>query len=115
MKIAFAFLLLFSAACAAHDAHDAQTPASPPPVDIRGTVTKISGNVVLVEEQPGTEGGSAKAAVRVTETSVIEHATGRKLQLSELAVNQRVSVWYAGPVMESYPVRADAARILVER
>ncbi len=94
-------------------------PATDP--DIRGILTKVNLTVepwtVLVEEKPEEAAGSAKAMVRLTEATRILRRAGSGIERTapqDLAVAQRVSVWFTGPVMESYPVQATAAIVVIE-
>jgi uncharacterized protein DUF3221 len=95
-------VLIFSAACAA------RTLGEP---SITGVVTNLQGGRILVEENPQETAGSEKASVRITEQTEIISASGNKVSLSDLRTGDRVRVWFTGPVMESYPVQATAARI----
>lgn len=111
-------LLVVVAACSSRSANEA-APATEP--DIRGTLTKVNVAVepwtMLVEEKPEESSGSAKASVRLTpETRILKRAAGEvgRAAPEELAVGQTVSVWFSGPVMESYPVQATAATLVIE-
>lgn len=104
------------AACAESD----RLPASEP--DIRGTVTQVvteSGHTrVLVEEEPDDSSGSAKAYVDLRDETELYKQKGQHLQTferSELREGQVVRVWFRGPVLESYPVQAQAGVLVVER
>jgi Protein of unknown function (DUF3221) len=115
---AFCLLLTVSASCSSRSASET-APATEP--DIRGTVTKVNVSVeprtVLVEEKPEESAGSPKASVQLTpETRVLKRAAGEvgRAAPEELAVGQTVSVWFSGPVMESYPVQATAATVVIE-
>lgn len=87
---------------------------------IRGTITQVSPGeprTVLVEESPGEESGSNKASVRLTGETRLLRRSGEAVQRAapeDLAVGQRVSVWFTGPVRESFPVQADAGTIFIE-
>src|SRR5262245_51856604 len=111
-------LLAVFAACSSRSAEEA-APASPP--DIRGTLTKVNVSVeprtVLVEEKPEESAGSPKASVRLTpETRILKRMAGEveRAAPQDLAVGQTVSVWFSGPVMESYPIQATAATVVIE-
>jgi len=88
---------------------------------IRGVITKSDSNVgsrfILVEENPGDAAGSQKAAVRLTDQTKIYRRSGSGLETitqAELVTGKKVSVWFEGPVAESYPVQETAAVILLE-
>ena len=84
---------------------------------VRGFITSISGSVVLVEENPADESGSAKGYFTVAEGTEISRLVGgdalAPAALEDLAVGQPVEATYAGPVAESYPTQGDAASILI--
>lgn len=80
---------------------------------LTGTITAVGGAplTVRVEEMPGgLESGGAKAVARVTGKTIITRG-GEALAPGELRVGQRASVWFTGPVAESYPVQGEAAAI----
>ena len=92
--------------------------------DISGTITRvdtldgIGGRVAeaTVEANPLEESGSAKARVTITTATRIfvdESDVRRPATLDELRRLRTVDVWFEGPVMESYPVQATAARVVV--
>jgi uncharacterized protein DUF3221 len=85
---------------------------------IRGLVTELSrsAEVVLVEENPSEESGSAKGEFAVTdETEILEQKGGDQAPASfeDLRVGQMVEATYAGPVAESYPTQGIAAKIVI--
>jgi hypothetical protein len=119
LSVNFLFFLLFSLAACAPRSGDAVTPATAP--DIRGTATKVNVAVeprtVLVEEQPEETSGSAKAMVKLTEETRILRRAASEVEPAtpgELAVGQTVSVWFSGPVLESFPVQVGAAVVVIE-
>ena len=82
---------------------------------VGGTITEISGSVVLLEEDPASDGGD-KGYFTVTEATFISKPQGDvrvNATFEELAVGQRVEAAYAGEVMESYPSQGDAASIAI--
>lgn len=82
---------------------------------IRGTITAVDGGSIRVEEVPGEESGGAKAIVRVGRETAIRRAGGPAATAADLDVGGRVSVWFRGPVAESYPVQAAAGAIEIEQ
>lgn len=97
----------------------ARLPAEQP--GIRGVITKAdstAGNsYILVEENPADSSGSNKASVRIKDQTKIYKRTGssiEKISESELTVGKQVSVWFDGPVAESYPVQGSASVVLLE-
>lgn len=89
-------------------------PADAP--SIRGVVTaREAPDRIRVEADPAVVSGSDKAVVALAPTTRIVHRDGRSGAASDLGVGREVSVWFAGPVRESYPVQADAGTVVVER
>ncbi len=83
---------------------------------VRGSITSISGAVVLVEEDPADESGSPKGAFTVTgETDILQRQGGEQVPASfdDLRVGQLVEAEYAGPVAESYPSQGTAGSIVI--
>lgn len=83
--------------------------------DIRGTITRVAGDTLVVEENPSEQSGSLKANVEVTESTLVRTSAGGPMTRSGFREGQIVSVWFTGRVLESYPVRATAEKIIVER
>lgn len=114
-------LFLLSFGCA--------NPSEMPPTSqpsISGVITRIErspgGNdavaQIVVEENPAESAGSAKASVRLTSRTRIQARDGSASHpdpLDALVKGARVSVWFIGPVAESYPVQATADVVVVER
>lgn len=85
------------------------------PASITGTVTDIGADRRLrIEERPGDASGSAKAVVRLSADATIVTRAGVAARVEDIAVGTRVSAWFIGPVMESYPVQATANVIVIE-
>jgi len=83
---------------------------------VQGSITDISGTVVLVEEDPADEWSSAKGAFTVTEETEILRRQGDELlpaTFEELWVGQQVIATYVGPVAESYPSQGTAGSIII--
>ena len=81
---------------------------------ICGVITALSADSVRVEEDPQAEFGSAKAMLRVQESTRVLHRDGSAASYTALAVGQTISAWFDGPVAESYPVQAAASVIVLE-
>jgi hypothetical protein len=84
---------------------------------VRGEITELSrsAEVVLVEEDPSDESGSAKGEFAVDgETEILEQRDGdlAPAAFEELRVGQ-VEATYSGPVAESYPTQGVASRIVI--
>lgn len=82
--------------------------------DIRGTVTAVAAARVRVETTPVDASGSPKADVTVDGRTPILRRTGGRGSADALVAGTRVSVWFIGPVAESYPVQARARVIVLE-
>ena len=93
---------------------------------IVGTVTDITGSVVLVEEDPSDWGdptgppesspGTAKGFFTVTdETVILDGRGGEPVEavFGDLMLGQRVEATYAGAVAESYPTQGNADSIVI--
>lgn len=81
---------------------------------IRGTITATDDRSVRVEENPAEQSGSAKALVRLGSATPILFADGSAAERSDLKVGVGVSVWFVGPVAESYPVQASAGVVRID-
>ena len=90
--------------------------------DIIGQITRATTSVVdgsrrisiLVEAVPNDLSGSAKALVTVDRSTRIFHANANiSAKVEDLLPGTTVSVWFEGPVAESYPVQARAGTLLV--
>ena len=92
--------------------------AQSPENSVRGEITEVSrsAEVVLVEEDPSDESGSAKGEFAVDdETEILEQQDGdlAPVAFEELRVGQLVEATYSGPVAESYPTQGVAGRIVI--
>ena len=99
-----------------------RTPSRAP--DITGQITRATTSVVdgsrrvtiLVEAVPNDLSGSAKALVTVDRTTRIFNANANiSAKVEDLLPGTTVSVWFEGPVAESYPVQARAGTLLIMR
>lgn len=81
---------------------------------IIGQVTAIALPTIILEEKPTEPHGSAKARVRITKDTQVWRRGEGGMGTAELKVGQQVKVWFAGPVMESYPLQATAGVIVIE-
>lgn len=121
-------LALAAIACAeragggADDGATIVLPATEP--GIRGTITRIEPGVgaapssVLVEETPGgLDSGGNKAMLRVPAETRIYRRTREGIvpgTFAELKAGMRVSGWFEGPVMESFPLQGTAGALVIE-
>ena len=92
--------------------------AQSPENGIRGEITEVSrsAEVVIVEENPSDESGSAKGEFAVDpETEILEQQDGdlAPVAFEALRVGQMVEATYSGPVAESYPTQGIAGRIVI--
>ncbi len=81
---------------------------------ITGIVTMVTAEMLLVEENPAQDHGDAKVNLRLNGSTRILRRSGAGARPSDLRMGQSLSAWVAGPVMESYPVQAVAAVIIIE-
>jgi beta-N-acetylhexosaminidase len=97
-----------------------RTPSRAP--DISGQITRATTSVVdgsrritlLVEAKPGDVSGSPKALVTVDSSTRVFHANAKlSPKVEDLLPGTTVSVWFEGPVAESYPVQGRAGTILI--
>jgi hypothetical protein len=95
-----------------------EVPGTPP--SLTGTITRIesqgrNSGQILVEENPDETSGSDKARIKISPATHIVRRSGHiAITAGDLRPGQRVSVWYSGPVLESYPVQASALVILLQ-
>lgn len=108
-----------AAATACTSAAPDGVPSEPP--SIRGQITHLSSGTdrmtIRVEERPEDTSGSHKASVTVTAATRVLERSGTELRPStsdRLTTGRVVTVWFTGPVRESYPVQADAAVVVIE-
>jgi hypothetical protein len=87
------------------------------PVSYVGYITSISGDSVLVEEDPASEWGGDKGYFTVTgETEIFRLVGGDAVApatFEELEVGQLVSATYSGPILESYLQQGGAGSIVI--
>src|SRR4051812_47970435 len=91
------------------------------PVSYVGYITSISGNSVLVEEDPQDPvlggAGSNKGYFSVGDETEIFRLVGSDAvapaTFEELEVGQLVSATYSGPILESYPPQGVAGSIVI--
>ncbi|HEX3157746.1 MAG TPA: DUF3221 domain-containing protein [Gemmatimonadaceae bacterium] len=118
MRIA-ALLLAATTACSAQPGAELALGSLPeiPPMQpsIAGTITSVDGERVRVEERPSEPSGGKKALVRLTERTQLLRRDGSAATVADLVLGTRVSVWFVGPVMESYPVQATARAVVLEQ
>ena len=74
----------------------------------------MDGSGIRVEERPDADSGSAKAALRLTPETHLFWPDGEPADRGDLRLGARVRAWVDGPVMESYPVQAAAAALVIE-
>ena len=112
-KLLLAIAMLTMTLASAATAAVAQTVSAN---SIQGYITSVSGSVVLVEENPADESGSAKGVFTVTEdTEILRQQGGEQVSAAygDLQAGQTVLATYAGPVGESYPTQGEAGSIVI--
>ncbi len=82
---------------------------------IRGTITSISGSVVLVEADPSADSGPKGYFTVTDETEIAKLEDDQRVAASfeDLAVGQQVQAAYAGDIAESYPPQGEAGNIVI--
>ena len=91
--------------------------AGPPSIQGRVTAVNRAGErigSIRIEANPSESSGSDKAVVRITQDTEILRDDSTRADFTALSNGQWVRVWFTGPVRESYPVQADAARIQID-
>jgi hypothetical protein len=82
-----------------------------------GYITSISGDSVLVEEDPASEWGGNKGYFTATGETEIHRLVGgdavAPATFEELEVGQQVEATYSGPILESYPSQGGASSIVI--
>ena len=90
--------------------------------DITGQITRATTGIVdgsrrilvLVEAVPNDPSGSPKALVTVDRTTRVLHANASIVaKVEDLLPGTTVSVWFEGPVAESYPLQARAGTLVI--
>ena len=87
------------------------------PVSYVGYITSVSGDSVLVEEDPASEWGGNKGYFTVTGETELSRLVGgdavAPATFEELEVGQLVEATYSGPILESYPTQGGASSIVI--
>ena len=94
------------------------------PRDMHGQITAVASleggqgapgvlGTILVEGPREGNPISDKARVAVLTRTSIVSGSGASGTFADLSVGSAVEVWFDGPILESYPVQADAGRIVV--
>lgn len=108
--------------CGGTTAQPASSATAPPsiPADITGTIHDLTTNqatglpVILVVDDGAIDRSADRASVSVTEDTVVWLLKGGQGTPDDLGAGQMVSVWFDGPVAESYPVQAKAGQIEIQ-
>lgn len=123
--MAFAALAVLAAVvvggCGGLTAQPAPSATAPPsvPAGISGTIHRLTRDadsgqtVILVVDDGAIPGAVDRAVVKVTSDTVVWMLKGGTGTAADLGPGQFVSVWFDGPVAESYPVQATAADIRI--
>jgi uncharacterized protein YcbX len=82
--------------------------------DITGTVTALEQDRARVEADAAASGALRAAVVTLSSARTITWADGRTASTADVRAGDVISVWFAGPARESYPVQADADRVVIE-
>lgn len=125
MRIAIFVLAILTLTGCTDPPGDASTPAGPDAdaleavlresPSIRGELTgRLGSGRILVEEDPDEIRAYAKAWVDLERATRVFRADGTRASTDDLTSGLRVSVWFTGPVRESYPVQAVGDVVLIE-
>ena len=103
---------------AAQPASPAATAPPSSPAGITGTIHELTPEadglpVLLVVDDGAIPGAIDRATVSLTRDTVVWTLEGAKGTAADLGAGQMVSVWFDGPVAESYPVQAKAGVIRI--
>lgn len=98
----------------------APAPPSESP-SIRGEVTSAEldtdaegdTGTILIEGEIEDDTVYDKASARITQDTQVFAQDGTLAAAGDIAVGQRVEVWFTGPVAESYPVQATASDVRI--
>lgn len=85
--------------------------------DIRGMITNVSvendGVVILIEGEIEEDTSYDRASVTVNQQTQISRRQGGSVTLDDLQNGVQVEACFSGPVMESYPVQAEADGVVI--
>lgn len=97
------------------DNRDSQVETETPQPAVNGEIIQIGDTSLLVTAYVTRDAQSFIDAytLRVNEQTEIVDADGSEIRFDELKVGTRVETWSVGPVAESYPLQATAAKIIV--
>lgn len=86
------------------------------PPDVRGVITEIDGDTLLVEAIPEADSGTPKARVAIQmHTGLWRGWRGPPVDRAELQVGQHVSLWlFDRVILPIYPLTGTAAAIVIE-
>lgn len=79
---------------------------------LRGAITRIDGQRLLVEEAPGQPTGN-KCWFAVTDETLLVRGSERATP-ADLTVGAKVRAWARGPVLESFPCQTGAEAIALD-
>lgn len=125
MRIAISVLAILTLTGCSDSSRDTSAPAGPEAEaleailreapSIRGVLTgRLGGDRILVEEDPDEIRAYAKAWVDLERATRVFRADGTRASTDDLTSGLLVSVWFTGPVRESYPVQAVGDVVLIE-
>lgn len=108
-------LMLFGALTIRGNAQDTKP-------DISGPADKVKvaadgkGGSIYVETAKDAKFTYDKAMIRINDKTRIQKMNGKLVEdakFAEIKNGVKISVWFTGPVAESYPVQATAGRIII--
>lgn len=90
-------------------ADDSRIPKTAPA--ITGLVTAATAGTIRVEENPGPSG--QKLVVHLTGTTRVLRRNGTTIPPSDIVAGEVASVWFTGPMAESYPPQVTADVVVI--
>lgn len=102
-------MVLIAAACV--EGSESGPPQTAP--YIRGVVTSVTPDLILVEEAPDANKASLRIPEGMPVWRVAANGDAEPAQVSDLTERQTVDAWVSGRVAESFPVQATAAAVLI--
>jgi len=92
---------------------------SPTEPDFVGKVVEVYSNgtndvlgSILVEGTDVIQSSDKYDVTIKTETLMLDES-GKNVTFADLETGQLVSIWFSGPIMESYPAQVDAAQVII--
>jgi hypothetical protein len=121
VKGAWAVSIIVMAATTAACTSGVQLPERLP--DVSGVITQVDSTAgqglprLLIEENPADSSGTMKAWASIVEDTQLYRRQGEGLanaNLDDFQQGSRVTAWFSGPVLQSYPAQGGAEVMVLE-